>query len=122
MVPAGTQVWACTTPTDLRKGFNGLVGLVARQFRLDILDGGCFLFVNAHRTSAKILYWDGTGLCLLSKRLAKGRFPLISSDADVLELRLTDRELNAFLHGFKQDKSSISPGRQVAGGIGMSHA
>lgn len=115
--PPGTPVWAYSTPTDLRKGFNGLVGIVAHHFRLDVLDGGCFLFVNVTRTSAKLLYWDGTGLCLLAKRLAKGKFPSLTVQRGATHLRLTDRELNAFFHGFKVEYPATVPGSSKDDGI-----
>jgi transposase len=59
---------------DLRKGYNGLYGLVERELRRDVLEGELFLFVNRRRTSCKVLVWDGTGLCIFAKRLEGGRF------------------------------------------------
>src|SRR5204862_54317 len=67
------RVWAYPAPADLRKGFDGLCGLVTR-LRQDPLAGDCFLFVNRLRTRAKVLLWDGTGLCVYHKRLEQGRF------------------------------------------------
>ena len=103
MIPHGTPVWFCTSPVDLRKGFNGLVGLVANQFNLNVLDGACFLFVNVQRTSAKALYWDGTGLCVLSKRLAKGKFASIRHNTGDGRVGLTEAEARRFLHGFSPE-------------------
>jgi hypothetical protein len=70
------RVWAYAAPADLRKGFDGLAGLVTVQLRQDPLGGDCFLFVNLQRTRAKVLLWDGTGLCVYHKRLEQGRFAL----------------------------------------------
>jgi transposase len=67
------RVWAYPAPADLRKGFDGLSGLVTRLGQ-DPLAGDCFLFVNRLRTRAKVLLWDGTGLCVYHKRLEQGRF------------------------------------------------
>ena len=100
MIPHGTPVWLCSSPVDLRKGFNGLVGLVANQFNLNVPDGACFLFVNVQRTSAKALYWDGTGLCILSKRLAKGKFPFVAGQGESRRVSLTEMDARRFLHGF----------------------
>jgi transposase len=58
------RVWAYPVPTDLRKGFDGLAGLVQGKLRKDLLSGDCFLFTNRTRTRAKVLMWDGTGLCI----------------------------------------------------------
>lgn len=66
------RVWARTTPTDLRKGYNGLYGLVKNELGRDPLSGDLHLFVNRRRTSCKILMWDGTGLCIFMKRLERG--------------------------------------------------
>jgi len=63
-LPRTIRVWAYGRPTDLRKGYNGLVGLVKQQLRLDPLCGDLFLFVSKRRTGCKVLMWDGTGLCI----------------------------------------------------------
>ena len=55
------SVWAYGTAADLRKGFDGLSGLVSQGLGRDPLSGDCYLFVNATRKRAKVLLWDGTG-------------------------------------------------------------
>ena len=92
-------VWARAAPTDLRKGFNGLYGLVERELDQDVLSGDAFLFVNRRATSAKVLLWDGTGLCVYAKKLAKGRFACLCRDPSARVLRLTMTELALFLEG-----------------------
>jgi transposase len=93
------RVWACAGPTDLRKGFDSLVALVQQQLRLDPLSGDCFLFVSRDRRSAKVLTWDGTGLCIYQKRLGRGRFADLTAKADAGTLKLTTTELSLFLEG-----------------------
>jgi transposase len=94
------RVFARTTPTDLRKGFDGLYGLVRNEFGQNPLDGDLFLFVNRRRTSAKVLHWDGTGLCIYGKRLSKGRFTALWACASSgVTLALTRTELSLFLEG-----------------------
>jgi transposase len=93
------RVWARNGPTDLRNGFNGLAGLVQREGSLDPLGGDCFLFVNKARTSAKVLLWDGTGLCIYQKRLARGRFAALWGQASRTQLEMTTSELALFLEG-----------------------
>ena len=66
------RVWAYPAPADLRKGFDGLQALVAAQLQRDPLSGDCYLFVNRTRRRAKVLLWDGTGLCIYQKRLEQG--------------------------------------------------
>ena len=92
-------VWAYGGPADLRKGFDGLSGLVSQGLRHDPLSGDCYLFVNATRKRAKVLLWDGTGLCIYAKRLERGRFACLWRAADARVVRLTMSELQLFLEG-----------------------
>ena len=93
------RVWAHAQPTDLRKGYNGLYALVEQQLQCDPLSGDMFLFVNRTRTSCKVLLWDGTGLCIFSKRLERGRFAQLWRDADTPTVILTTSELQLFIEG-----------------------
>ena len=61
-------------PCDMRKGFNGLYGWVGEKLGEDPRAGTLFVFINKRHTRLKVLYWDGTGLWLLTKRLEKGTF------------------------------------------------
>jgi transposase len=92
-------VWAYGAPAVLRKGFDGLSALVSQGLGGDPLSGDCYLFVNATRTRAKVLLWDGTGLCIYAKRLERGRFACLWRDADARRVRLTMSELQLFLEG-----------------------
>ena len=62
------RVFARCQPTDLRKGFSGLYGLVLNEMGRDPTSGDLYLFVNRRRTQAKVLLWDGTGLCIFSNQ------------------------------------------------------
>lgn len=68
------SVWAYAAPADLRKGFDGFSGLVVNELERNPLNGDLYLFVSRNRSRAKVLHWDGTGLCVYAKRLEKGRF------------------------------------------------
>ena len=68
------KVFVAVEPCDLRRGHNGLLALVGDKLKEDIRTGALFVFTNRTRHLLKILYWDGTGLWLLSKRLEKGTF------------------------------------------------
>ena len=93
------RVWARRGPTDLRNGYNGLYGIVKRELGRDPLSGDLFLFVNKRRKSAKVLMWDGTGLCIFSKRLVDGVFSDLWSPRDDGQLHMTTAELTLFLEG-----------------------
>ena len=60
--------------TDMRKGFDGLSGLVREDFGREPSDGSLFVFVSRRRDILKALYWDRDGFALWSKRLERGRF------------------------------------------------
>ena len=92
-------VWAYGAPADLRKGFDGLSALVTHSLERDPLSGDCYLFVNATRKRAKVLLWDGTGLCVYAKRLEQGRFACLWRDTTTRVVRLTMSELQLFLEG-----------------------
>lgn len=98
-LPRTVRVWAYGRPTDLRKGYNGLVGLVSTELRSDPMNGDLFLFVNARRTGCKVLLWDGTGLCIFMKRLERGRFADLWRERGGKPLRLTSSELALFIEG-----------------------
>ncbi len=94
------RVFAYGAPADLRKGFDGLYGIVRAEFERDPLDGDCFLFVNRARSRAKVLLWDGTGLCIYMKRLERGRFACLWDAAKGrASVELTMSELSLFLEG-----------------------
>lgn len=70
----GRRVFVHREPVDMRKAFDGLTGLVVNAMKRDLLDVFVFVFVGRDRKRAKALVWDGTGICLFAKRVAKGRF------------------------------------------------
>jgi transposase len=86
-------------PVDMRKGFDGLAAVVTQELRRDPLSGDVFLFVNRTRKRAKVLLWDGTGLCIYAKRLEKGRFACLWRDREGDTVRLTMSELALFIEG-----------------------
>lgn len=92
------RVWAYGAPTDMRKGYEGLGGIVRNELARDILAGELYLFTNARRSRAKVLLFDGTGLCIYMKRLDKGKFAKLWK-ADRGAVSLTMSELALFLEG-----------------------
>jgi transposase len=69
-----TKIYLGAEPVDMRKGFEGLYGLVCDHLGQDPLSGHLFLFTNRTRTRLKALVWDGSGLWVCAKRLERGRF------------------------------------------------
>jgi transposase len=109
-LPRTVRVWAYGRPTDLRKGYNGLVGIVEGELRADVMGGELYLFVNIRRTGCKVLLWDGTGLCIFMKKLERGRFADLWSAGDGKPVRLTSSELALFIEGCALvGKKTLSP-------------
>jgi transposase len=65
-----------TQPTDMRKQFDGLSGLVRQHFKQEVMSGDVFIFINRQRNRIKLLMWDVTGYALYYKRLESGTFEL----------------------------------------------
>lgn len=106
------KVFAYTEAVDMRKGFDGLFGLVKTQLGRDPLSGDLFVFMSRDRKRAKVLLWDGTGLCLYSKRLERGQFANLWADSERQEIELTAAELQLFLEGSQLvGKVAVSPRR-----------
>lgn len=94
----------------MRKGYEGLSALVRQGLGGDPLSGELFLFVNRKRNRAKVLLFDGTGLCVYAKRLEKGRFACLWREDSVSRLVLTMPELELFLAGSELvGRVSLSP-------------
>jgi len=69
-----TRVYLACRPVDLRKGLDGLTAQVANVLQADPFSGHLFIFRGKRGDYFKLVYWDGSGLCLFAKRLEKGRF------------------------------------------------
>src|SRR5512140_1988957 len=95
----GVSAFAYGEPCDMRKSFNTLSAIVANELRRDLMSGDLFIFVGKDRKRAKVLYFDGTGLCLFSKRLERGQFATPWKGPMSQRLTLTLTELSLFLEG-----------------------
>ena len=96
-LPSGTRVWLAAGVTDLRRGFDGLSALVQTQLQGDPFNGHLFVFRGRRGDLIKVLWWDGQGMCLFSKRLEKGRF--IWPRAPNGAVALTPAQLSMLLEG-----------------------
>ena len=108
-------VYAFSQPADLRRGYDGLSALVREAMGRDELSGDLYLFVSRNRRRAKVLLWDGTGLCVYAKRLEEGRFACLWSQKGAAQVRLTVSELQLFLEGSRLvGRVALSPPALVA--------
>jgi transposase len=96
--PTGqVRVLVATKPVDFRKGMDGLAALVKEQLRSDPFSGAIYVFRAKRADRVKLIWWDGTGLCLFAKRLEddKFRWPKIEDGV----MRLTAAQLQALVEG-----------------------
>ena len=93
-----TKIYVAAEAVDMRKGFEGLFGLVRDQLGLDPLSGHLFLFTNRSHTRLKALVWDGSGLWVCAKRLERGRFHWPEA-RDIVSVSMRPEELAMLVNG-----------------------
>src|SRR3978361_746143 len=94
-----TKIYLGVEAVDMRKGFDGLFGLVRDQLGQDPLSGHLFLFTNRSRTRLKALLWDGSGLWVCAKRLERGCFHWPSQSGQEQSVTMRPEELAMLLNG-----------------------
>ena len=94
-----TRIYLAAGTTDMRKGFEGLYGLVRDRLLCEPLSGHVFLFSNGRRNRLKLLLWDGSGLWVCAKRLEKGRFRWPEVASGQTKIALSHEELTMLLGG-----------------------
>jgi len=102
-VGVATKIYLAAGATDMRKGFDGLYGLVRDQLGCDPMSGHLFLFANARRTRLKVMVWDGSGLWVCSKRLEEGRFRWPEAAGED-RIAMSHEELTLLLNGIDLDR------------------
>jgi transposase len=94
-----TRVFLALKPIDGRKSFNALSVLVKETLQQEPTSGFLFVFVNKARNRLKVLFWDGSGLVLCTKRLEAGRFAAPVGQGQSRCLR--PEELTLLIHGIE---------------------
>jgi transposase len=106
----GLKVFLALEPVDLRKSFSGLEGLVSERLGEDLRKGAIFVFTNRRHTRLKILYWDGTGLWILMKRLEEGTFSWPKApEKEAIKLRLAPEALAMLTDGIDLRGARMRP-------------
>ncbi|MBZ5521416.1 MAG: IS66 family insertion sequence element accessory protein TnpB [Acidobacteriia bacterium] len=111
-LPTGTQIWIAAGKTDLRRGFTGLSSLVQTVLEQNPFSGHVFVFRGRRGDLLKVLWWDGDGLCLLAKRLERGRF--VWPQADSGTVALTRAQLSMLLEGIDWRRPQRTAAPQIA--------
>lgn len=104
---AQLKVFVATAPCDLRMSFNGLWSAAQQQLGEDPKSGALFAFTNRRRNRIKLLYFDGTGVCILAKRLEEGTFAWPQSAGEPgAKIKLAPQALQLLLDGVELKNSS----------------
>jgi transposase len=96
-VPTKVRIFLCRSAIDMRKGFDGLHGVVLEVLRQDPLSGDLFVFLNKRRDRVKLLIWDGDGMLIVYKRLERGTFSLPAGSGD--SVTLSSAQLSLLMGG-----------------------
>ena len=107
-----TKIFVCKDSTDMRASYDSLFSRVKSVLQKDPFSGHLFLFVNRTRSSCKCLYYDGTGLVIISKRLEKGTFSRINPFYRE-EIVLTEAEFGLFFEGANLEKRFIESPAEI---------
>ena len=111
MIPHGVEVFVGLDPIDLRWGFDRLAGLVAERVGRDARSGALFVFFGKRRSAIKVLFFDGTGLCVFYKRLDKGTFRLPDAADGQTTVAIDEGALEDLLDGIALETKPRLPSR-----------
>jgi len=99
----GGRIFLVAGPTDMRKSFNGLAGIVRERLQADPMSRDLFLFCNRGRNRMKVLVYDESGVWVLAKRLDRGTFAWPPADGAVVQVEYRKEQLALLLSGFDAD-------------------
>ena len=91
-------------PTDMRKGFDGLSGIIAHHCGLDVMDGHVYIFINKRRDKMKMLVWEPGGFMMYYKRLEQGTFDLPLGGSHPTHISISWETLVLMINGIKIEK------------------
>ena len=110
MIPAGVQVFVASAPIDMRYSFDRLAGLCQDQLGYDARSGALFVFFGKRRTALKVLFFDGSGMCVFYKRLDKGCFRIPEpTDLKATHVEVDDATFDALLDGVEVERVPRTP-------------
>jgi transposase len=98
-ISGNARLFFYCAPADMRKGFDGLSGLVTNKLSQNPLSGDIFIFVNRTRTLVKILVWDQTGFAIWHKRLEQGTFEMPQVEKGQNSIEISRQKLMLILEG-----------------------
>ncbi|MFO0668200.1 MAG: IS66 family insertion sequence element accessory protein TnpB [Polyangiaceae bacterium] len=115
MIPAGVEIYLALEPIDMRLSFDRLSGLAKEQVGYDPRSGALFVFFGRRKDALKVLFFDGTGMCIFYKRLDRGTFQIPPAPrADARHVEVDDATLEALLDGIDVEQRSETRSRVKA--------
>ncbi|ADO69796.1 IS66 family insertion sequence element accessory protein TnpB [Stigmatella aurantiaca] len=110
MIPHGVEIFVGLEPIDLRWGFERLAGVVEERLGRQTRSGALFVFFGKRRTALKVLFYDGTGLCLFYKRLDAGGFQVPRGlEEGATHLAVEEHVLEELLDGLRVEAPTRGP-------------
>ncbi len=113
MIPQGVQVFVALEPVDLRYSFDRLSGIAKEQVGYDPRSGALFVFFGRRRDTLKVLFFDGSGMCVFYKRLDRGTFRVPEpTDPTGRHVEVDEATLESLLDGIEVDDAAASSRRR----------
>jgi transposase len=98
LTPA-TRIFVAVVPVDLRRSFDGLTAHVEAVLQQEVVEGGLFVFTNRRRNRVRLLWWDGSGLWIATKRLEGGTLHWPAGEGAAVSFRA--EQLSALISGLE---------------------
>jgi transposase len=113
MIPAGVEIYLALEPVDMRLSFDRLSGLAKERVGYEARSGALFVFFGRRRDSLKVLFFDGSGMCIFYKRLDRGTFKIPEAPrADARHVEVDDATLEALLDGIDIEEAAKARSRR----------
>ena len=116
MIPAGVEIYVCTSPVDMRWSFDRLSGVVRERLGREPQGGALFIFFGKRRETVKVMFADTTGICMFYKRLSHGLFaPIDAMGPDCMYVELDEAAFEDLLDGVVTElsKPARRPRRRI---------
>ena len=114
MIPAGVEVFVALAPVDMRSSFDRLSGIAKEQVGYEARSGALFVFYGRRRDALKVLFFDGSGMCIFYKRLDRGVFALPTPVPEGAQhVEIDDAALQALLDGVNVEVVPASRSRRA---------
>ena len=107
MIPQGVQIYVALEPVDMRWSFDRLSGIALERIGYEARSGALFVFCGKRKDAIKVLFFDGTGMCIFYKRLDKGRLRWPEAqEGNTQRIEIDDAHLEALLDGIELERQS----------------